>query len=83
MSFDSIRKIKLEEMMEYIDKNEPSWRGEFVKFAYQNKDGETVEKYNHLNATRQFCKHFMPHLLGKSKSKVDTLKEWAKQGTSK
>lgn len=81
MSFESIKKITLDDMMEYIDKNEPTWRNQFVEYAYQKQDGTPSAKYNHLNATRRFCEKFMPELIPVAKEKPipasDKLKAWA------
>lgn len=73
------KKITLEEMMDFIEENYPEDKAWFKKVAFQNKNGEKTEKYNHLNAVREFCKKYAPDLIPKAKEKVtvsDKLREW-------
>ena len=57
------KKITLDEMMDFIEKNYPNDKARFNEVAFQDKDGNKVDKYNHLNAVRQFCKKYAPELL--------------------
>lgn len=52
------KKITLEFMMKYIEEKAPNDKAWFKKVAYQNKDGETQESYQHLNAVNQFCDRY-------------------------
>lgn len=53
--FESMRKIKLEDMMSYIEAKAPTDKAWFKTVAFQNKDGVTQKSYQHLNAVKQFC----------------------------
>lgn len=76
MSLDSIRKITLEDMKEYIEKNgkTPTAKADFKAAAMVGG------RYNHLKATKYFCETYMPQLLIKAKpkepNKSDFLKDW-------
>ena len=74
------KKITLDEMMDYIEKNYPNDKSWFKEVAFQDKDGNKVDKYNHLNAVRQFCKKYAPELLPKAAEKkpapTERLKNW-------
>ena len=63
------KKITLDEMMDFIEANYPNDKAWFKGVAFQDKDGNPVEKYNHLNAVRQFCKKYAPELLPVAKEK--------------
>lgn len=52
------KKITLDVMCDYIEKNHPEEKEWFKKVCYQNKKGEPQEKYNHLNAVRKFCEKY-------------------------
>ncbi len=72
--------ITLEEMVAYIEENAPEDKAWFKKIAYENKTGETQEKYNHLNAKRKFCEKYAPEIIPVAKPKEppksDLLKDW-------
>ena len=77
---ESYKKITLEMMMDYIEKNYPEDKKWFKKVAFQNKNGEVVNKYNHLNCVREFCGRYAPELIpvGQPKKVPPTtrLNEW-------
>lgn len=64
---ENFKKITLDEMCDFIEKNYPDDKAWFKKVAYEDKEGKPVEKYNHLNAVRQFCEKYAPELLPKKK----------------
>lgn len=74
------KKITLDEMMEFIEENYPKDKGWFKKVAFQDKDGNTTEKYNHLNAVRKFCEKYAPNLIPKAKAKkpsaIEKFEKW-------
>ena len=74
------KKITLDEMLDFIEANCPNDKAWFKEVAYQDKDGNSVEKYNHLNAVRQFCKKYASDLLPVAKEKkpapTERLKNW-------
>ena len=72
---NSFKKITLEEMMDFIAANYPNDKEWFKKVAFQDKDGNDVEKYNHLNAVRQFCRKYAPELLPKAQEKKPPVSE--------
>ena len=75
-----IKKIKLDEMMDFIEEKDPDSKEWFKTVAFQDKNGNAVAKYNHLNAVRQFCKKYAPELIPVAKEKkpapTDRLKSW-------
>lgn len=71
---ESFKKITLEMMCDYIEKYFPDEKEWFKKVAYQDKEGNTVEKYNHLNAARRFCEKFAPELAPKKEKKEPAAK---------
>ena len=75
------KKITLDEMMDFIEKNYPNDKAWFKEVSFQDKDGNNVDKYNHLNAVRQFCKKYAPELLPVAKEKSgappERLKKWS------
>lgn len=74
---ESFKKIKLEEMIEFIDKNYPEDKEWFKTIAYQDKKGNKIDNYNHLNAVRQFCIKYAPELIKSKKSSAsDLFKNW-------
>lgn len=66
---EDYKKITLDEMMDFIEENYPKDKKWFKEVAFQDKDGNTVEKYNHLNAVRKFCEKYAPELLPVAKEK--------------
>ena len=44
------KKITLDEMLDFIEANYPNDKAWFKAVAFQDQDGNAVEKYNHLNA---------------------------------
>ena len=68
------KKITLDKMMDFIEVNYPDDKGWFKQVAFQDKDGNTLEKYNHLNAVKQFCKRYAPELYPSAKAKVTPTK---------
>ena len=74
MSFQSIKTITLEDMKDYIEKEDKNGKAEFKANAIVNG------KYNHLKATRYFCKKYFPNLIPTKKeelpNKSDFLKDW-------
>lgn len=57
--------IKLEEMVDYIEKNAPQDKAWFKKIAYadrKTKEG-TKKVYNHLKAKKAFCEKYMPEII--------------------
>ena len=77
---ESFKKITFEEMADFIEENHPNDKAWFKKVAYQDKDGKTLDKYNHLNAKLQFCKKYAPELIPEAKAKqkpvTDRLADW-------
>ena len=74
------KKITLDEMLDFIEANYPNDTAWFKAVAFQDKDGNAVEKYNHLNAVRKFCEKYAPELLPVAKEKkvapTERLKNW-------
>lgn len=64
---ESFKKITLEEMADFIEKNYPDDKKWFLGVAYSDKNGNKTAKYNHLNAVREFCKRYAPALLPEKK----------------
>lgn len=67
---NSFKKISLDEMMDFIEANHPNDKAWFKEVAFQDKDGNKSEKYNHLNAVRQFCKKYAPELIPVAQKKA-------------
>ena len=68
------KKITLEFMMDYIQKNAKEDK-EWFKSIALDEEG----KYNHLIAKRQFAERYMPDIIPKAKvtqKKSDLLKNW-------
>ena len=63
------KKITFDEMVDFIEANYPDDKAWFKQVCYQNKKGEAVEKYNHLNAKMKFCEKYAPNLIPKAKEK--------------
>ena len=74
------KKITLTEMMDFIEANYPADKGWFKKIAFEDKNGNPVEKYNHLNTVRKFCEKYAPELIPVAKEKevppTSRLLEW-------
>ena len=66
---EDYKKITLDEMLDFIEENYPKHKKWFKEVSFQDKDGNTVEKYNHLNAVRKFCEKYAPELLPVAKEK--------------
>lgn len=70
---DSFKKITFEEMADFIEKNHPEDKEWFKKVAFQNKNGEELNKYNHLNAKLRFCERYAPNLIPVAKEKKEPI----------
>ena len=71
------KKIKREDMMKFIAEKHPEDKEWFKKVAFQNKKGEDLERYNHLNAVKCFCERYAKSLLPKKKAKgKDIFENW-------
>lgn len=66
------KKITLDKMMAYIEKEHPEDKKWFKGIAL--KDG----KYQHLHAVREFCKRYMPEIIPEHKvaSGAEKLQPW-------
>ena len=77
---DSFKKITLDEMCDFIEKNFPEDKAWFKQVAYEDKNGKPLAKYNHLNAVRKFCEKYAPDLLPVAKDPktpaTNRLKDW-------
>lgn len=77
---ESFKKISLDEMLDYIENYFPEDKAWFKKVAFEDKDGNPVEKYNHLHAVRVFCERYNKDLIPVKKeakpSPVLRLKNW-------
>ena len=76
---ESFKKITLDNMCDFIEKNYPEDKAWFKKVAFEDKNGNAVEKYNHLNAVRKFCERYAPTLLPKKDPKepaTKRLEQW-------
>ena len=65
------KKITLDEMCDFIEKNCPQDKKWFKMVCYQDKDGNKMAKYNHLNAVRKFCEKYAPELIPVAKEKKE------------
>ena len=80
--FTSMKKIKLEDMMSYIETKAPNDKAWFKTVAYQNKEGITKDSYQHLNAVKQFCLRYeefrslIPTAKAKEPNKSEKLMNW-------
>lgn len=59
------KKIKLADMIEYIEANAPADKAWFKSVAFDEKG-----KYQHLIAVRAFCAKYMPEIIPVAKVKV-------------
>ena len=77
---ESFKKITLDAMADYIEAYYPDDKAWFKQVAFQDKDGNAVDKYNHLNAARKFCEKYAPELLPVAKEKkipaAKRLEDW-------
>ena len=67
------KKITLEEMMQYIEKNAPKDKEWFKSVALENG------KYVHLKARKAFCEKYMPEIIPTKKEvekKSEKLLNW-------
>lgn len=71
--------ITLELMKEFIVDNCPEDREWFMEVAFQDKEGNKTNSYNHFNAVGEFCKRYATHLLEKKKAKKDPFADWKKE----
>jgi len=67
----SFKKITFNEMADYIENNHPEDKAWFKEIAFQDKNGNPVNKYNHLNAKLSFCKRYAPALIPVAKEKKE------------
>lgn len=80
--FESMKKIKLEDMMSYIEAKAPTDKAWFKTVAFQNKDGVEQKSYQHLNAVKQFCLRYeefrdlIPKAKAKEPNKSEKLMKW-------
>ena len=70
---ENFKKITFEEMADFIEKNYPEDKAWFKEVAFQGKNGETLKKYNHLNAKLRFCEKYAPNLVPKAKEKKEPI----------
>lgn len=68
---ESFKKITLDMMVDFIEANYPEDKKWFKKVAYQKKDGTATQKYNHLNAVREFCGKYARELMPTAKEKKE------------
>ncbi len=77
---EDFKKITLDEMLDFIEANHPKDKAWFKAVAFQDKDGNPTEKYNHLHAVRKFCEKYAPDLIPVAKEKkvppTIRLKNW-------
>ena len=67
--------MTLDDMMKYIDEVAPQDKEWFKEIAFQDKNGNTTETYQHLNARKKFCEKYMKELIPVAKPKAPTAKE--------
>lgn len=68
------KKITLDDMMDYIEKNHPEDKKWFKGIALSE-----AGKYQHLPAVRAFCEKYMPEIIPEHKEVLtgaDKLKDW-------
>lgn len=74
----NLRKITLEDMMDYIDTEAPEEKEWFKKLVKEIE--EANNKYNHLAVVRGFCEKFYPEKLirktPKRENKSKILENW-------
>ena len=68
---ENFKKITFDEMCDFIEKHHPEDKAWFKKVAFEDKEGNKVEKYNHLNAVRKFCDKYNPSLIPQAKEKKE------------
>lgn len=68
---NSFKKITFDEMADYIEANHPEDKAWFKEIAFQDKNGNSVNKYNHLNAKLRFCEKYAPALIPVAKEKKE------------
>lgn len=77
------KKIELSEMADFIEQNYPEDKEWFVTIAYQDKDGNDTDRYNHLRAVRKFCEKYAPDLIPQKREKeppaTDRILAWRKK----
>lgn len=66
---ENFKTISFDDMANFIEANHPEDKAWFKKVAFQDKDGNEVKKYNHLNAKRRFCEKYAPELIPVAKAK--------------
>lgn len=79
MSFENYNEITLEDMMAYIDQNEPEFKETFKEAALVEYKASEGKRYNYMRARHAFCEHFMPELLPKTAkrpTKTEILLNW-------
>lgn len=76
---NAYKKLTFDEMVKFIEAEVPADKSWFKEIAFQDKNGNKVDKYNHLNAKLQFCKRYAPELIPErkeKKNKTDILADW-------
>lgn len=76
------KRMKLEDMMKYIEENVPQDKSWFKAIAFEDikhKDGTVEKTYSHLKARKAFCERYMPEIIPVAKKKEkasDKLLNW-------
>ena len=72
---ENYKKIKLDDMIEYIEKNAPKDKAWFKSVAFDSNG-----KYSHLKAVKEFAGKYFPEIIPTKKEKApnksDKLKNW-------
>ncbi len=79
MSLENYKDITLEDMMAYIEENEPEYKEAFKEAALTEYKPTASKRYNYHKAKKAFCEHFMPELLptkSKKLTKTEILMNW-------
>ena len=71
---ESFKKLSFTEMADFIETEYPEDKAWFKRVCFENKDGEKVAKYNHLNAKLRFCEKYAPELIPQAKPKMSVTK---------
>ena len=73
-----LKKITFDVMYDFIEKNHPEDKAWFKKVAFEDKDENKVEKYQHLTTVRKFLDRYfdLPPAKAKEPKKSDKLKNW-------
>ena len=85
---EGYKKVKFDEMVDFISTEHPGDKAWFKKIAFEKKNGEPYldkkgnPKYNHLNAKYQFYSKYFPSELPAPAEKkesvnvIEKLKDW-------